>query len=104
MAIFAVVTDVLRDTILHAIRLFRVEGASAEMVPEISGVAAAAYWFVFFLVLGAALYCAMLDLRYIRMLYAVEKREIFGRTLGDKEFREALLKNANEDPDAPPSA
>lgn len=103
MAVVAVATDLLRDSILHVLRLLNVDGTRPGMVPEISGVIVIAYWLVFFAVLSAALYCAMLDLRYIRMLYAVEKREIFGRTIGDKEFREALLKNAKEDPESPQS-
>jgi len=53
----------------------------------------AVYWGVFLLCLLVAFYLAVLDLRYIRMLHAIEQRRIFMETLGSKAFREALRKN-----------
>ena len=58
------------------------------------------YWAVFFAAFAVVLYCVVLDLRYIRLEYVVENRDIFKETLGDEEFRRALreaqLKKAQE--------
>ena len=35
--------------------------------------------------------CAVLDLRYIRAEYAIGKRQLYEDTLGDAEFRRALI-------------
>ena len=48
------------------------------------------YWCVFLFALVAAIYCALLDFRYIRVQMAVEERELFRQTLGDEAFRKAL--------------
>ncbi|NUM53058.1 MAG: hypothetical protein HUU46_05390 [Candidatus Hydrogenedentes bacterium] len=48
------------------------------------------YWLVFLVALIAAIYCALLDLRYIRVRMAMEERELFRDTLGDESFRKAL--------------
>jgi uncharacterized membrane protein len=55
----------------------------------------AGYWGLCLLFLVAALYVVLLDIRYIRMLYAIERREVFLQTLGSKEFREEILKDKN---------
>lgn len=96
MAIYAVATDVLRDTILHALNLFGVEPTNSGALPNTAAWLVTVYWTLFFVLIAMALYCALLDLRYIRMRYAMEKREIFRRTVGDKEFREALLQRDSE--------
>ena len=49
-----------------------------------------AYWSVFLAAFVAAIYCAFLDLRYIRVQWAIEERELFRQTLGDESFRKAL--------------
>ncbi len=96
MAIYAVATDLLRDSLVHFVRLVGGADAGGDQTPQTSAWAAAIYWMVFLALIGAALYCGMLDLRYIRFQYAVEKRAIFGRTLGDQDFREALIKASKE--------
>jgi hypothetical protein len=48
------------------------------------------YWCVFLLLLLLALYMALLDLRYIRMLYSEGEKDLFEDTLGSEEFRRAL--------------
>ncbi len=54
------------------------------------------YWGLFLLCLLVALFAVVLDLRYIRAQYAVEQRDAFRDTLGNKEFRETLLKAQRE--------
>ena len=48
------------------------------------------YWTIFLVLLIAAFVMAMLDLRYIRLLYALEQRRIFHETIGNPEFHDAL--------------
>jgi hypothetical protein len=48
------------------------------------------YWGVFLLLLAVSLYIVVLDIRCIRMQYAVGKREVFRQTIGSEEFRRAL--------------
>lgn len=48
------------------------------------------YWGAFVLCFVAALYCAVLDWRYIRAEYALARRELFKETLGDQGLRKSL--------------
>ncbi|GMW03428.1 MAG: hypothetical protein AMXMBFR84_45620 [Candidatus Hydrogenedentota bacterium] len=48
------------------------------------------YWLGFLLALLVTFYCVLLDIRYIRASFALERRDIFNETLGDPEFRESL--------------
>ena len=54
------------------------------------------YWTVFTLFLVGALGCVWLDMRYIRLEYAVGKRAIFESTIGEEQFREALRQAQHE--------
>lgn len=53
------------------------------------------YWGAFLVCFVVALYCAFLDWRYIRMQYALARRQLFKETLGEEGFRKAL--SAGED-------
>ncbi|MBP8128026.1 MAG: hypothetical protein KA184_00485 [Candidatus Hydrogenedentes bacterium] len=54
------------------------------------------YWGIFLLCLIVAFLMALLDMRYIRVQYALEQRRIFVETLGSKAFRESLRKAHQE--------
>ena len=54
------------------------------------------YWSVFLLLLAVALFIVILDIRYIRLQYAVAKRELLRKTLGDETFRKALIRAQRE--------
>jgi len=54
------------------------------------------YWGAFFCLFLAAVYIAILDIRYVRMEYAIAKRELFKDTLGDEKFRQALRQSVAE--------
>lgn len=58
---------------------------------RVSFVFQAIYWAVFLLLLLIALYVVLLDIRYIRLQYAIERRDAFLRTLGSEELRKAVL-------------
>ncbi len=48
------------------------------------------YWGLFLLLLLLSLYIVLLDIRYIRLQYALERREAFLRTLGSEELRKIM--------------
>lgn len=51
-----------------------------------------AYWCIFLVIFLFTIWMAIIDIRYIRMEYALGKKEIFKQTLGEEGFREALRK------------
>ncbi len=55
------------------------------------------YWSVFLVLLLVALYIVMLDIRYIRLEYALGEREIFRSTFESEEFQQALRKAVDEE-------
>lgn len=64
----------------------------------------AGYWLVFSLLLVGALYCVLLDIRYIRLEYRLARRRLFHETLGSEDFRRTLQEQTDRDrTDAGPS-
>jgi nitrate/nitrite transporter NarK len=81
MAVFSIPSEILRHTIYKVLAPFndKVEVPSDAaswwlIVP---------YWLVFSAVIVVALYLAFLDIRYIRLQFAVEKRKLFEETMRD---------------------
>lgn len=54
------------------------------------------YWSVFLLLFAVAIFCVLLDIRHIRMQFAMAKREIFEQTLGEESFRKAMRGGTKE--------
>ncbi|HPO11906.1 MAG TPA: hypothetical protein PLI09_00555 [Candidatus Hydrogenedentes bacterium] len=54
------------------------------------------YWGIFLGLIIAAFYVVLLDIRYIRLQYALGQREVFRSTIGNEEFRRALIKAIEE--------
>lgn len=48
------------------------------------------YWTVFLLFILVTGYTVVLDVRYIRLQYALARRQVFLQTLGEEEFRKTL--------------
>ena len=57
----------------------------------------AGYWGLFLLLLLATLYAVVLDIRFIRLKYALGARAIYEETVGDPAFREAMRKALEEE-------
>lgn len=57
------------------------------------------YWGAFVLLLAVTFYTVLLDVRYIKLQYSLEKRELFRETLGDETFRKALIKGQKRQED-----
>ena len=90
MAVYAVRGGVLRDTVIHLVHIFSSESpdtASAERPGIFCGV----YWSIFVAALMTCVYMAMLDIRFIRLRYAVEKRRLIKQSMEDEDLRVALL-------------
>jgi hypothetical protein len=89
MAVYSASTDILRESALYLASIAYEEARESAKAEAASG--HFVFWGIFVLLIGASLYLAILDMRYIRLQYLSQKREIFGQTLGDSGFRESLL-------------
>ncbi len=56
----------------------------------------AVYWGVWVVLLLVAMYCVLLDLRYVRMEFLTEERDLFKETLAEESFRAALVQAQRE--------
>jgi hypothetical protein len=54
------------------------------------------YWGAFSILIIAALYIALLDIRYTRMQYKMHERELFQETFMTEEFKKAVQKAVAE--------
>ncbi len=54
------------------------------------------YWGLFLGLIVAAFYIVLLDIRYIRLQYALGRREAFRSTIGSEEFRRKLIEAIQE--------
>ena len=88
MAVYAVISDLLRNTVMIIV------ATSSEKVAEaassIPRTPIILFWVVFAVLIVFALYLAALDIRYIRLQYAEERRLILRHTLQDEGFRSSL--------------
>lgn len=99
MAVYAVISDILRHSVMVVVGL--TSDRVAEAAHEIARWPLAVFWLSFALLIVFALYLAALDIRYIRLQYAAERRSILQRTLQDESFRAALRDRTR--PNAPGS-
>ena len=81
MAIYAAASGLLRDTIYKTLAL--VNETAAEKDVDASWFFIIPFWLVFGVLILVAFYLAFLDIRYIRLQFALEKRKLFEETLRD---------------------
>jgi len=64
------------------------------------------FWSIVIALIAATFFLVMLDVRFIRLRYALERQKLFKETLGSEDFRRALIRNQNKkndsEPDTPP--
>jgi len=84
-------TGILRDSVIHAVRIFA-QNAPQDVTAHNGLIACLLYWSIFVLALCASLYLAFIDMRYIRLQYALEKQKLFRQSLGDELASTALDK------------
>ena len=48
------------------------------------------YWAIFLAAFFSAIYCAIIDIKYISLQFSADQRDAFRETLGSEEFRRAL--------------
>jgi di/tricarboxylate transporter len=58
----------------------------------------AGYWGVFIVLLIAAFYMVLLDVRFIRLQYHLGQRELFHETLGEEGLRKTLRDAEQQQP------
>jgi uncharacterized integral membrane protein len=81
MAVASVVTPILRNTLILILSLNNEDAAvQAELLSPWGYVL---YWILFAAFVLGALYMAMLDIRFIRLEYAIAKRDLMREALGD---------------------
>lgn len=99
LAAIAVTTPILRDSMI-AVALLFFDGTS-DITPAYPLFAYIVYWGIFTLSILLAIYMVMLDVRYIRLDYAVTKRAIMKESWEHEDFRKATQaaheKNRNSD-------
>ena len=95
MAWYATEANILRDTVAHLVGRFTEEATNVGIGASLAF--CLAYWLVFVLLILSAFYAAFLDVRYLRLQYAVGKRELLRATLDNQEFRKALLNAMDKD-------
>lgn len=82
MALYSVPGGVLHDSVIHLTGLFSEQVADRSEANR-SIQFCFLYWAVFALLIFASLYMAMLDLRFIRLQYDLEKQKLFHQTMGE---------------------
>ncbi len=93
LAVFASYTEILRDSLV-AIALL-ISDEAREVSPAYPLFFYIVYWGLFGFSVFGAFYMGLLDLRYIRLEYTLEKRAIMKESWEDEDFR-AALKSAAE--------
>ena len=96
LAVYAAGTDLLRDSLIHIVLLF--SEPTNELRPTHSFLFCFAYWLIFGICIFVTLYIAVLDIRYLRMQFAMEKRALTKQSWESPEFRK-ILKTAQGDKD-----
>lgn len=92
MAAGSVWTGILRDTVVHTVRLSAGEvpgGVDADTALAVCIV----YWLIFLAALFTAFFMAFLDVRYTRLQFALEQQRLFQQSLGDDLSAAVLDKN-----------
>lgn len=80
MAIYAGTSGLLRDTVIHGARLF--SGDDLDLPEAESNLwLCLVYWAFFGCTILVALYMALLDIRYIRLEYALARQRLFQDSL-----------------------
>ena len=88
LAFASVSTNILRDSIVSVALIFW-EGTS-DPSPAFPITVYILYWGLFGLSIFLAFYMVMLDLRYIRLEYTLEKRALMKESLEDEEIRKLM--------------
>lgn len=79
-------------------------GANRPEIWSVSWASFVVYWGMFFLLLAASLYIVVLDIHFIRLQYVLAKRELYRQTLGEENFRRALIQAQQKDVSGPDSS
>ena len=95
MAIYAVVSDVLRDSLVHLVQLLSTP--ENELNTSTPMWACFLYWSVFALLVTLTVYIALLDFKYIRLKFALERQKLLEQTVGNEEIQDLLKRTGVND-------
>ena len=91
MAVYAAVGGVLRDSAIHLARMFS-DQVPQETIAQSSFFFCLIYWIILLLLILSSLYFAILDIRFIRLQFTLEKQALIKEGLGT----DALLGNPKQ--------
>ena len=80
MAVYAGAGGVLRDSVIHMAHLVS-EEASGQVAASRPLLFCLTYWLIFSLLLLISLYFAVLDVRFIRLQYVLERKALINQSL-----------------------
>ena len=96
LAIYAALGSVLKDTAIHVARAVA-EPTDADLsVPNHGFIFLAGYWSCFAFAILLAMYCAVLDIRFIRLQYTIAKRALVHENFQDRAVQEVLPPDADK--------
>lgn len=87
MAVYAVVGGILRDSVIYMARMFS-EQVAEETTAGSSFLFCLLYWIIFMLLVLSSLYLAVLDIRFIRLQFALGKQSLMKESLGNATFQQ----------------
>lgn len=90
MAVYAATSDMMRDSLVHSVRLF--SGEEGDLSTSNPIWACLFFWGVFAMLLFVTIYIAILDFRFIRLRFALEKQALSQQSWNDKEMSDLLAK------------
>ena len=90
LAIYAALGSVLEDTAIHVARAV-VEPTDTDPSVPIHGLFfLAVYWSCFAFTILLAMYCAVLDIRFIRLQYTIARRALVHENFQDRAVQDVL--------------
>lgn len=98
MAVYGVVGGVLRDSVIHMARIFS-DQVGEESTADSSFLFCSIYWIFFVLLILSSLYMAILDVRFIRLQFALEKHALMKQSLGNATLMHKLRQEETLDED-----
>lgn len=96
MAVYAVAGGILRDSAIHLAEMFS-EQMAEETTADRTFLFCLLYWIIFSLLTLSSLYMAVLDIRFIRLQFALEKRDLLREGLADAAVHKNLMQTREND-------
>lgn len=97
MAVYSVFGGILRDSVIYMSRMFS-EQIAEEAIVDSSFLFCSLYWSIFMLLILSSLYMAVLDIRFIRLQFALGKQALMKESVGKATFAQNSRRKEFSDP------